>query len=127
YSRVEAGIGEPDANMFRGLFMAPHVIVGPVALGIERIDTDGLGGSEPANIFTGWGKWSWTNERRGVQLEMGRTTTQRQPDSPFPIEQMRQEIVLRARSRFAEALTAEVYGGLVQFEEKPFQEEADTT
>lgn len=120
YTRVEAGIGEPDANLFRGLFMAPHVIVGPLALGIERVDTEGLNGTQPATIFSGWGKWTWSTDRRGIQLELLRSTLERRPESPFPLERVRQEIVLRARNRFTDHLTAEVYGGVTQFEETPF-------
>jgi hypothetical protein len=71
-TRVEAGVGIPAANMFRGLFLVPYAVFGPLNLGIERIDTDGTGRAEPADIFTGWGKWSWISGNLGVQLELMR-------------------------------------------------------
>src|SRR5262245_42220903 len=40
-SRIEAGVGEPNANLFRGMFLAPKFLIGPVGVAIERIDTDG--------------------------------------------------------------------------------------
>src|SRR5687768_10972092 len=45
-TRVEAGVGIPAANLFRGLFLVPFAVFGPLSLGIERIDTDGTGRNE---------------------------------------------------------------------------------
>jgi hypothetical protein len=117
YTRVEAGIGVPAANMFRGQFLLPHVIVGPLALGIERIDTDGINRREPAGVFGGWVKWAWTNGARGVQVELLRNSLRREPDSPWQTERVRQDLVLRARNRFTESFAAEVYAGRSQVEE----------
>ncbi|MGH7449311.1 MAG: hypothetical protein ACRELT_17190 [Longimicrobiales bacterium] len=117
YTRVEAGIGLPAANLFRGLFLVPHAIIGPLALGIERLDTDGIGRAEPAGLFTGWAKTSWTDGQRGVQLEWMRGTLRRERDSPWPTERMRQDLVLRARNEFAPGLVAEVYAGRSQLVE----------
>jgi hypothetical protein len=111
YTRVEAGIGQPDANLFRGLLLAPHVILGPLGLAVERLDTDGLDRNEPASTFSGWAKWSWTGEQRGVQLEVLRTTLQREPNSPWRIDRTRQDLVVRARNTFAPGLLGEIYAG----------------
>lgn len=117
YTRIEAGVGVPDANLFRGLFLVPYAVLGPLSLGIERIDTDGTGADEPANIFIGWGKWSWTNGRRGVQLELLRTTLRREQGSPWPVERLRQDIIVRARNQFTPGLVAEAYAARVSLEE----------
>src|SRR5690606_20556839 len=47
YSRVEAATGQPDANVFRGMLLAPHFLFGPVGVAVERVDTEGLGSSQP--------------------------------------------------------------------------------
>jgi hypothetical protein len=117
YTRVEAGIGVPAANMFRGLFLVPHVIAGPLALGIERIDSDGINRREPAGLFAGWVKWAWTNQRRGVQIELLRGTLKREPESQWQVERVRQDVVVRARNAFSDALVAEAYVGRGQMEE----------
>jgi hypothetical protein len=111
YTRVEAGIGQPPANLFRGILLAPHVILGPLGFGIERLDTDGLNRSEPASVFSGWAKWSWTDGRRGVQLEVLRSTLEREPNSPWRLDRVRQDLVLRARNAFAPGLLGEIYAG----------------
>ena len=116
-TRVEAGVGIPAANLFRGLFLVPYAVFGPLSLAIERVDTDGTGRNEPADIFTGWGKWSWNNEKRGVQLEINRSTLRRDDNSPWPVEALRQDIILRARNEFIPGLTGEVFGGTVSVEE----------
>jgi hypothetical protein len=117
YTRVEAGIGVPAANMFRGQFMLPHVIIGPLALGIERIDADGINRREPAGVFGGWAKWAWTNGARGVQVELMRSSLRREAESPWPTDRVRQDIVLRARNRFSESVTAEIYAGRSRVDE----------
>ena len=115
YSRVEAATGEPDMNAFRGLFLAPSVAGGPLAAALDRVDTDGLGGDERASTLTGWLKWSWTNGNRGIQLEYRRQGLQREENSPWPAENTKSDLILRARSRFGTALTAEIFGGLSSF------------
>jgi hypothetical protein len=125
-TRIEAGIGVPAANLFRGLFLVPHVIVGPLGIGIERLDTDGTGRIEPANTFSGWVKWAWTGDERGVQLEVWRTTLRRLPQSPWPVDRFRQDIILRARNTFAPGLTGEVYGARSVLEETLERPAGDT-
>ena len=111
YTRVEAGIGVPAANLFRGLFLAPDVIIGPLALGIERLDTDGTGRAEPAGLFSGWAKWAWTNGTRGVQVEWMRGTLDRESSSPWVVNRVRQDIIVRARNEFLPGFVGEIYAG----------------
>lgn len=109
YTRVEAGIGEPAGTLFRGLFLVPHVIVGPLGLAIERLSTDGPGGAEPADVSSGWAKWAWTDGTRGVQLELLQATVGRGGVSPWPIDHTRRDVTIRARNAFGQAVVAEVY------------------
>jgi hypothetical protein len=126
-TRVEAGIGLPPANMFRGVFLVPHVIVGPLGLSVERLDTDGIGRREPANVFSGWGKWGWTDGTRGIQLELWRSTLRRLPNSPWPLNRSRQDLIVRARNTFAPGLVGEVYAGRSLMDERVPRPAGDTT
>ncbi len=117
YSRVEAGVGEPELQLFRGLFLTPHFIVGPLSLAVERIDTDGEGRREPADGFAGWAKWGWLREDRGVQFEVWQNSINREPNVPWPTKHVRRDLLLRARNRFADGLVAEAYAAQSNIEE----------
>jgi hypothetical protein len=111
YSHIEAGVGLPAANLFRGLFMAPKLIVGPLGLAIDRIDTDGMGGREDADQFAGWGKLSYIRKGSGLQVEFRRSHTVRGEEVPWPEERDRSDVILRARAKIREGLVAELFGG----------------
>ncbi len=111
YTRVEAATGQPDVNAFRALFLVPNVIVGPLGLSLDRLATEGIGGREPADLLTGWAKWSWTNGRRGLQLEFRRQGLEREPSSPWTSKSTRDDLILRARTSLMAGLTAELFGG----------------
>lgn len=111
YSRVEAAVGQPDANLFRGILLVPRLLVGPFGFAVERLDTDGAGGAEPADVFDGWVKWGWLGESRGLQLELRQSALDRNPRSPWIETRRRRDLVVRARNRFAEGIAAEAYLG----------------
>lgn len=111
YSHIEAGVSLPTANLFRGLFLAPKLIVGPLGLAIDRLDTDGLGGREEADQFAGWGKLSFIRNGSGLQVEFRRSHTVRGEEVPWPEERDRSDVIVRARARIREGLVAELFGG----------------
>lgn len=111
YSMVEAGVGEPDASLFRGTFLAPKVLLGPLSLGIDRVDTDGLLRAEPADQFAGWAKWSFIYRGFGLQVEYRRIDTERNPESPWVAKFLRSDLIARARAQIAPGLVAEAFGG----------------
>lgn len=124
YSRVEAGIGQPDANLFRGVFLAPNVLLGPFGLAVERFDTDGVGRTEPADVFAGWLKWGWLTETRGIQLEVRQSNLDREPRSPWPESRKRRDLMLRLRNRFAPGVALEAFIGRSRLEvEQQFVEQ----
>ncbi|HSJ24921.1 MAG TPA: hypothetical protein VK929_09655 [Longimicrobiales bacterium] len=126
YTRVEAGIGQPAANMFRGVVLAPHVLFGPFALAVERLDTDGAGRREPSSLFSGWAKWAWTDGVRGLQLDFMQATLEREPESPWPLHRTRRDMVVRARNAFSPGLVAEVYAGRTTVADSLFPPPGDT-
>lgn len=111
YSRVEAGVGQPNANLFRGIFLSPKLFFGPIGLAIDRIDTNGLGGKEPADQSAGWLKWSHNRSNSGLQVEYRRATTDRNGTVPWAQSYVRDDVILRARGQFGAGLTAELFGG----------------
>lgn len=119
YSRIEAGIGEPDANLFRGMLLGPRVLIGPFGFAVERLDSDGLGGSEPADRFSTWLKWGWTSETRGIQLELRNASADREPESPWIGSHSRVDLMLRARNAFAPGIVAEAFVGRSSISEEP--------
>jgi len=122
YSRVEAGLGRPEINLFRGLFLAPRVVLGPLALGIERLDSDGERRAEPADLFAAWLKWSLIGERRGIQVDFRSDTHNREPESPWPTKHRRVDLVVRARNEFAPGLHGEVHYGNTSIETETLAE-----
>jgi hypothetical protein len=126
YTRIEAGIGQPAANLFRGILLAPHVLVGPLGLAVERLDTEGMGAAEPSSVFSGWGAWSWTDGNRGVQVELLQSTVRRQPESPWIAHRTRRDVVVRARNTFAPGLVGEIYAGRGFVTDSLFPPAADT-
>lgn len=112
YTRIEAGIGEPiGVNLFRGQFLAPHVFFGPLALAVERFESEGINGDETGDMFSGWLKWGLTRERWGAQIEYRQQSLQRELPSPFAEELDRRDVVLRGRWIATDGLTFEAYGG----------------
>ncbi|HUH11505.1 MAG TPA: Plug domain-containing protein, partial [Longimicrobiales bacterium] len=110
YSRGEASTGYFDTEIFRGLFLAPRFLFGPLGLGIERVETDGVN-REGADRLTLWGKWGLTRERWGVQLEGRRSTLGREETAPLSGELRRSDLVLRGRAAPLAGLVLEAYAG----------------
>ena len=116
YTRIEAGVGEPNSNVFRGVLLAPKLFFGPFGVGIDRMDTDGFGRSEPGDQFAGWAKWSFIRGKSGLQVEYRRVSTDRDDNIPWPAEHTRDDLVGRLRISIADAVVAELYGGQSSFE-----------
>lgn len=66
-SIVEAATGDYNTNLFRGTFLAPDVLGGPLAAGFERLATGGFG--RASNHTAGWLKWTFVRDSAGVQAE----------------------------------------------------------
>lgn len=111
YSMVEAGTGEYGARMFRGTFMTPHFILGPLALGIERLEGSGIGSAEPASTFTSWLKWTRGVGPATLQFEWRRSDVEWERHDQLSMQAERNDWVFRARSELAPNLTADAFFG----------------
>lgn len=111
YSIVEAGTGDLATNLFRGIFLAPRVLGGGLGLGVERLSTEGLGRTEPANNFTGWAKWGFVRGSTGVELEVRQNSFEIRSQAPQPMDGDRRDLLLRVRSAPVPGFTAEAVLG----------------
>jgi hypothetical protein len=116
YTRIEAGVGEPESNLFRGVLLAPKLFFGPFGVAIDRMDTDGFGRVEPADQFAGWIKWSFIRGKSGFQVQLRRASTDRDDDIPWPSEHTRDDLIAQLRLNIATGLVAELFGGKSSFE-----------
>lgn len=123
HSMVEAGTGEYGARLFRGTFMTPDFLVGPLALGIERLEGTGVGGAQPGNTFTGWVKWTRGFGPTTLQWELRRNTVEWTGLDKTEFKGFRQDWVVRARTRVTPQLTTEAFLGASGIEDTY----ADTT
>ena len=117
YTRIEAGVGEPESNMFRGILLAPKLFLGPLGVAIDRMDTDGFSREEPADQFAGWLKWSYIRGKSGLQVEYRRMSTDRDPQIPWDSEHTRDDLIARLRINIREGLVADVFAGKSSFEQ----------
>ena len=115
YTRIEAGVGEPNSNVFRGLLLAPKLFFGPLSVAIDRMDTDGFRRAEPGDQFAGWAKWSYIRGQSGLQIEYRRVSTDRDSEIPWTGEQTRDDLIGRLRLNIREGLVAELFGGRSSF------------
>lgn len=109
YSLVEAGTGDLNTNLFRGTFAHPRALGGAVALGIDRVDTQGLRGQEPGASTGGWIRYARTLTERGViALDYARSSSNR-GEVFSPSEASRSDWSVRTRWRILPGLDADVY------------------
>lgn len=112
-SVVEAATGDIGVNLFRGIFLAPRVLGGPLALGFERLASEAAGG---AGHTTAWAKWTFVRDSAGVQLAYRQSETDRTGVGPNFFGQ-RSDLVLRARGRLF-GVTTEGYAGMSAVEDR---------
>lgn len=117
YSIIEAGTGDFRTNLFRGAFLAPRFLGGPVSLGVERLETQGTGFQESAATFNGWAKWALVRGAHGVEVEYRRASIERERAQADQIEAAqrgqgeRSDLILRARTAPFRGLVAEAFYG----------------
>ena len=117
YAYIEALIAQPNSKLFRGVFLSPRFLIGPVAFGVERLDTDGTHRAEPGDEFSAWGKWSriWRN-KGGFQAEYRTSTLHRDASAatvplPWVGGLARTDWTVRGRWQFFPGVVAEAYFG----------------
>lgn len=112
---IEAGTGDYDVQLFRGVFLAPRFLGGPLAAGFERLAADGTIGGHSSHT-TGWLKWSWVRDSAGVQLEYRQSDVDR-AGIGAGLSGIRRDWVMRARAARG-PVTGEVYAGASRLEDE---------
>jgi hypothetical protein len=111
YSLVEAGTGQLDTNMFRGLYADPTALRGSLAIALERVDTRSYGQDEGGNRTGTWLRYQLhRGNRAALALEHRRLGSETQVDT-FAASVTRTDWTVRARVEVLPGLEAEVYTG----------------
>jgi hypothetical protein len=111
YSLIEAGTGQLDTNMFRGMYADPTALRGSIALAIERVDTRGYGQNEGGNRTGTWFRYQLhRGNRMGLALEHRRMGSETQVPS-YAASVSRTEWTVRARAEVVAGLVFEGYTG----------------
>lgn len=113
-TRVEAATGDYGVNLFRGVFLGPSVLGGPLGLGFERLAASGVVRGE-SNHLAGWAKWSWIRDSSGVQLEY-RQSDMNRSGVGTGLSGARRDWVVRARTARG-PVTGELYAGASRAED----------
>lgn len=113
FSVIEAGTGDLDTNMFRGVFADPTALFGSIAGGLERIDTRGRGpGRDEGGNRTGsWVRYQvHMGERAAVGVDFRRVGTQTRIPVYVP-RSTRTDLMLKGAWRVVPGVTLEGYTG----------------
>lgn len=111
FSVVEAGTGDLDTNVFRGVYADPTAFGGSVGVGLERADTRGLGPDEGGNRTGYWVRYQLhLRDRAGVALDVHRMGSQTKvPDYASSLS--RSDVTVRGRLEIVDGVVAEAYTG----------------
>jgi hypothetical protein len=111
FSVVEAGTGDLDTNMFRGVFTDPTALFGSLGAGIERIDTRARRDLDEGGNRTGaWARYQvHARDRFAVGFDFRRVTAQTKAALYTPTT-TRSELLLRAGVKLAEGVALQAYG-----------------
>ncbi|MEX2527199.1 MAG: TonB-dependent receptor plug domain-containing protein [Gemmatimonadota bacterium] len=97
-SLIEAGTGDLDTNLLRGSFQHPFLMGRGVALGLERLDSQGRAREEPGSLVGAWGRVGLIRrERTGVAFEARRMGGEVAAQGLPALERSRTDLVLRGR------------------------------
>lgn len=98
FSIIEAGTGDLDTNLFRGMFADPTLLGGSVAFGLERMDTRGRerGGTEGGNRTGSWVRYQFHAANRfGIALDYRSMSSQTRVEEFTPTSE-RSDVSVRA-------------------------------
>ncbi len=111
FSVIEAGTGDLDTNIFRGVFADPTALGGSVAVGLERADTRGIATDEGGNRTGSWARYQLHfGDRAGLALEYRGAGTQTKVPG-YASRLSRRDVTLRGRIEITEGVRAEAYTG----------------
>ncbi len=111
YSLIEAGTGDLNTNIFRGMFANPTTLGGDIALALERLDSRGSRGNEPGFEQGTWLRYQLHREdRAGLAVDFRRMASETEAE-PYAAKVTRTDLTVRGSAQLFEALTAQAYWG----------------
>ena len=125
FSVVEAGTGDLDTNMFRGVYADPTALGGSVAVGLERVDTRGGGvrRSEGGNRTGSWARYQYHfGDRAGIALSYRSGSSRTQVDQYAP-EASRTDVTIQASWRPLDGVVVQGITGRSTLDRQPLQGE----
>jgi len=108
-TRISAGTGDLDTNLFRGTFLHPSAFGGAVGVGIERIDTRGTRGNEEGTLQGVWLRYLRPVGPATLSAELRRANAAHPIASLGATESTRNTTTLRARAGDPGGLRGEVF------------------
>lgn len=117
FSVVEAGTGDLDTNLFRGIYADPTALGGSVAVGLERMDTRGRerDGTEGGNRTGSWARYQFhAGNRFGLALDY-RSLSSRTKVSEFTPTAERSDVSLRAAFEALDGVTLSAFAGRTRY------------
>ena len=109
FSVIEAGTGDLDTNMFRGVYADPTALFGSIAVGLERLDTGGPapGRAEGGNRTGSWARYQLhLRERAAIGFEFRQMSSSTKVPDYLPMTK-RRELAVRLGGRVADGLVIE--------------------
>lgn len=109
YSLVEAGTGDLDTNLLRGVFFHPRALGGNAGVALDRIDTTGPLRREPGSVTAAWLHYAYLRgDRLGFSFDFHRTSSTR--DTVYvPQTSTRTDWSLRGRWEPVDGLVADAF------------------
>jgi hypothetical protein len=108
-TRISAGTGDLETNVFRGVFLHPSAFGGAFGVGIERLDTRGRGGQEEGTLRGVWLRYLRPVGAFTLAAELRRGTVTNPIPSIGATESTRNTWTVRARAGEPGGLRGEVY------------------
>jgi hypothetical protein len=111
FSVIEAGTGDLDTNLFRGVYADPRAILGSIGAGFERSDTRGRAAdrSEGGNRTGSWLRYQLHLEDRfGIGFDYRKMTAQTKVVDYLPTT-ARTDLLVRAGARLFDDFTLQAY------------------
>jgi len=110
YSLVEAGTGDLNTNLLRGMFANPTALGGDFALAMERADSRGARGNEQGFAQGTWVRYQLhRGNAAGIAVDYRRMATQ--TAAPYVADATRSDLTVRGRVAAPGGFTAEAYWG----------------
>jgi hypothetical protein len=110
YSLIEAGTGQLDTNVFRGMYADPTALRGSFGVALERTDTRSYGENEGGNRTGTWFRYQLhLRNRAGIAVDYRRMRSETQvPDYASSVR--RNDVAIRARAEPWAGVALEAYG-----------------